>query len=128
MLELLGYLACGLIVGAASVLSGRMRAPQAAMAVGLGLIGLLAASLAPHLSAPHDEVRAAIAAKGGISLWFFLAFLAAFVYGGLQVLAPAAPEELAPRLRRWENVALACGGATLILALATAKLTLAAVA
>lgn len=128
MLELFGYLICGLIIGSASVVSGRMRAQQATLTVGAGLVGALIFSLTPHLGAPHNEVRAAIAAHGLITLWFFLAFLAALVYGCLQILATAAPEELAPGLRRWENAAVTFGGAMLILGLAATKLTLAAVA
>lgn len=126
MLEILGSLVCGAIIATAAVCSGTMRPGQASMTVGAGLIGVLALSLAPYLGAPQDQVRTLLAGQGLIGLWFFLALLAALIYLSVQVLHDVTPEELLPALRRWENGAVALGGLTLILGLATTRLTLAA--
>lgn len=128
MLELVGYLICGMIVGSASVLSGRMQLKQAAVMVAAGLVGILIVSLAPHLSAPQDEVRAAIAHQGTITLWFFLALLSACIYGAMQIIGSDLPDELTFAVRRLENAAIACGAVTLILGLAITKLALAGIA
>lgn len=128
MLEVLGYIICGLIIGAAAVVSGRMRVQQAAVTVGLGLVGVLILSITPHLSEPQDQVRAALAAQGTASFGFFLALLAALFYGCLQILAPNTPDQLTARFRRWENVTVAFGAVMLVVALAATKVTLAAIA
>jgi drug/metabolite transporter (DMT)-like permease len=128
MLEVVGYIACGLIIGVAAVVSGRMRTQQAMVTVGVGLIGTLLLSITPYLGEPQDKVRAALGSQGFVTLGFFLALLAALCYGCLQILAPGAPDHLVGRLRRWENATIAFGALMLIVALAATRLTLAAVA
>lgn len=128
MLEVLGYIACGLIIGVAAVASGRMRAQQAMVTVGIGLVGVLLLSIAPYLGEPQDQVRAALGSQGLVVFGFFLALLAALCYGCLQILAPNAPDHLVGRFRRLENATIAFGALMLIVALAATKVILAAVA
>ncbi|NWF81932.1 MAG: hypothetical protein HXY37_18095 [Chloroflexi bacterium] len=125
MLELAGYLACGLMIGAASLIGRRLTLSQVGLNLSLGLIGMLLVSLVPHLGAPEDAVRAALSANAIGAIAFFFALLAGMLHLGVQILAPEAPDTLRPRLIRWSEGTMMLGAALLVVGLATAKLTLA---
>jgi len=124
MLELTGYLVCGLLIGAASLIGKRLTWQHVSFNLSLGLIGVLVVSLAPHLSAPETVVRAALNSNAVAALAFFLALLAGMVHLGVQVLTAEAPVEERPRLLRWGDRAVSIGAALLVVGLASAKLAL----
>lgn len=124
MLELTGYLVCGLLIGAASLIGKRLTWQQVSFNLSLGLIGMLIVSLAPHLSAPETAVRAALNSNAVATLAFFLALLAGMVHLGTQILTAEAPEDVRPRLMRWSDGAVSLGAALLVVGLASAKLAL----
>lgn len=124
MLELTGYLVCGLLIGAASLIGKRLTWEQALFNLSVGLIGALLVALAPHLSEPEDHVRAALNRNAITTLAFFLTMLAGLTYLGTQILAAEAPEELRPHLMRWSDGAITVGAALLAVGLASAKLSL----
>lgn len=124
MLELFGYLACGCLLGVASLSGGKLPLQSVVLNIGFGMIGVLLIALIPRLGAPEDEVRAALLGNPAVVLSFFFAFVSALGYGTVQMLASMTPDDLLPQLQRWADHAMVLAGALTILGLASATLTL----